>query len=680
MGLRLPRQLSSRLILSSAVQLLLVGSALGLLGYSTGRREGLEQLAQERRATRMNDLSLALSTRLEAPQQINRANMLAIRQGLVRLDDFDGLASRFWRQMQLYPVGYINYGSAQGSFIGVERLDNGQFRLNEDSDIPLGRGRLGVYRMGPSGQRGPLVEVVPGMDTFHNEAWYADTVKANRASWSSIYQWEDKPEVLAISYNEPVRAADGRLLGVIGVDFVLTQLSSWLQQLWRSTPGMALIVEPNGLVVASSRPALSSVPGRKGLPRARIDQLNDPLTRAMAARYFVPSGSDLRIHRAALQQPQQALLRSGDRNYALQASDWGRPEGLHWLLITAIGQDPALIRSQNHTVIMALLGLAALAVAIGLNRQLIGWLLAPMNLLKLRAIACAQDPSTAFKAVLPPNSASELAATAAAIGTLVQQLQQAQAQLAEASARERHKDAAALQLLKLKLRSSLEAAGVAHEIKAPLSQILLSCRLLLDASAGSAALAAEASDEIRAIAAAAEQMLTTIETMRTLLRNVQTAQQPLDLSAVISSALLYMKPALGKARVSTTREGLEQVCVVMGDSAQLQIAVVNLLRNSLEALQQVQPPRRLAVRLRMAGGLAVLTVEDSGPGFEPGFEPLEVLESTRPQGSGLGLFVVQTTLEHHRGSITLGRSSLGGASVTLKLPLAPTGSDLPTTG
>ncbi|MBM5828102.1 MAG: sensor histidine kinase, partial [Cyanobacteria bacterium M_surface_7_m2_040] len=171
----LPAQLSARLLLSSALQLVLVGVALGLLGYATGRREGLQQLALERQRNQLNALSAALSMRLRDPQTINRENILAIRQGAIQLNNFDQLAQRFWRQMQLYPVGYINWGSAAGSFLGIERLDSGRLVLNEDSEQPLGRGKLGVYALGPHGKRGPLLEVVPGMDTFHNEAWYADT-------------------------------------------------------------------------------------------------------------------------------------------------------------------------------------------------------------------------------------------------------------------------------------------------------------------------------------------------------------------------------------------------------------------------------------------------------------------------------------------------------------------------
>jgi hypothetical protein len=106
--------------------------------------------------------------------------------------------------LQLFPVGYINYGNPRGEFLGVERLDSGEFVLNEDASTSrLGKGRLGIHAMGPGGERGKLLDVVPGMTTTHKEAWYVETVKAGKATWSSIYHWEDKPDVLAISTTNP---------------------------------------------------------------------------------------------------------------------------------------------------------------------------------------------------------------------------------------------------------------------------------------------------------------------------------------------------------------------------------------------------------------------------------------------------------------------------------------------
>lgn len=676
----LPGQLSLRLVLASGLQLLLVGTALGLLGYATGRREGLERVNLERQRHQLTTLSEALSTRLKAPQRINQANLLAIELGQIKLSDFDQMAQQFWSQMQLYPVGYINYGSRSGTFIGVERLDDGQLVLNEDSDRGLGRGRLGVYALGPRGERGRLLDVVPGMSTFHQEAWYADTVRANHPTWSRIYQWEDKPQVLAISYNAPVRDRDGSLLGVIGVDFVLSQLSTWLQQLWSKQAGLALVVEPNGLLVASSKPGLSLLRAGSAGERARLDQLDEPIAAAAARAFFVggaPGAGNhqgLRLHQAALSSPStQKLHRAviGGQTYSLEAQPWGRSEGLNWLLITALSQDQALVNSQQQTLAALTLGALALVGAMAVNRQLIRSLLAPMQRLQQQAQAQLDRPSHPFDPGLPPGTALELQDMAEAFTALVQQLQRSRRELAEAAQREHLKDVQALELLKLKLRSSLEASAVAHEIKGPLSQILLSAQLIQQNLKPGSALTPQVRRQLDTITRAADEVVITIEKMRTLLRNVQTDHHPLNLAHVTRSALLYMKPALTKARIELSCTGLEQPCPIQGDSAQLQIAIVNLLRNSLEALQLQPGGRLLELRLEQRDGQAQLSIEDNGPGFPPLDDLLDPLQTNRPEGSGLGLFVVQTTLENHRGTIALGRAAIGGASVRLSLPLLP---------
>jgi signal transduction histidine kinase len=68
----------------------------------------------------------------------------------------------------------------------------------------------------------------------------------------------------------------------------------------------------------------------------------------------------------------------------------------------------------------------------------------------------------------------------------------------------------------------------------------------------------------------------------------------------------------------------------------------------------------------------VLRIADSGPGF--GFDPSDetLFQSTKPAGSGLGLYVVRTTVANHHGRLEVRRSARhGGAEVSLVLPAAP---------
>ena len=134
--------------------------------------------------------------------------------------------------------------------------------------------------------RSPL-QVYEQMSSATQEAWYAQTAKAGKAIWSSIYQWDDKPEVLSISFNEPVRYPDGRLRGVIGVDFILSQLNEKLARMWGKRPGLVVITERNGHLVASSNGnTMETSPGQT--PRRRwIHQSLNPLEREVGQLLFL---------------------------------------------------------------------------------------------------------------------------------------------------------------------------------------------------------------------------------------------------------------------------------------------------------------------------------------------------------------------------------------------------------
>ena len=666
--------LRKRIVWATSLQLLLVSGAVGGLAYFSGQRGGFGLAEAYRQQDAITDLSEQLSGRLAAPQLINSLNVLAIQQGQLSLNDFDAMGQRFWSQMQLFPVGYINYGSVRGEFLGVERLDSGAFVINEDAFAsPLGKGTMGVYAMGAKGQRGALLESIPGMTDSHEEAWYVETVKAGQATWSSIYQWEDKPEVLAIAFNQPLYGPGRQLLGVIGVDFVLSQLNTWLAEVWKDRSGFALIVERNGMVVASSRPGLTSAGTGSTTKRVRLDQLPDPLVQATNRRLQALGGL---AAPSSLASTQTVPYRGN--TYLVGLHSWGQAEKLDWLLITALRSDQIVQASQRHALIALLLSLGAVATAVVVTIRVSDWLLAPLELLRRRCQSASEqvgqgDSNLVFEAGLPKGSAREIEAVSQAFGALVERLTQARRQLAEAIERERLKDAQTVLVLEDKLKSSLQAAAVAHEINLPLSTLLLNSKLLLHQQ--EAPLPTNLNEHLQAIASNADEVVTTIEKMRSLLRNVQTHQRRLNLANVVRSALLYAGPSLKAAGITVQREGLEASLAVLGDAAQIQIAVVNLLRNALEALETAAPsaanPATIAVRLQSEGDTVVLSVADNGPGFQAPQTALTPLETSKAHGSGLGLFVVQTTMENHRGSLAIGRSSLGGAEVRLIFPAAP---------
>jgi two-component system, LuxR family, sensor kinase FixL len=108
---------------------------------------------------------------------------------------------------------------------------------------------------------------------------------------------------------------------------------------------------------------------------------------------------------------------------------------------------------------------------------------------------------------------------------------------------------------------------------------------------------------------------------------------------------------------------------VRAERIQFQQAVINLIRNAIEALQG-----RADARVRIVGGvrsdaLFEVRVEDNGPGvasaeLETIFRPLM---TTKSSGMGLGLSVTRTIVESHGGTLSVDRSELGGAAFSFCL-------------
>ena len=76
-------------------------------------------------------------------------------------------------------------------------------------------------------------------------------MKVGKSMWT-LYQWQSPPYTLSVSANRPVYDKNKNLIGVIGVDQRLTQISDFLQQLKVSPSGKTFILERNGLLIASS--------------------------------------------------------------------------------------------------------------------------------------------------------------------------------------------------------------------------------------------------------------------------------------------------------------------------------------------------------------------------------------------------------------------------------------------
>ena len=218
------------------------------------------------------------------------------------------------------------------------------------------------------------------------------------------------------------------------------------------------------------------------------------------------------------------------------------------------------------------------------------------------------------------------------------------------------------------------ASTLAHEINQPLGAILRNAEaasMMLEAgNADQAELAAIVSD----IRGDDQRAGAIIEHMRTLLRRRQPELHAVPLDQLVATVLALVRHDVVERRVVLSAQIPRDVKPVRGDAVLLQQVLLNLVFNSLDALEQVPPDsRRLVISARgLADGKVEVVVRDTGPGLPPEvlkriFEPFH---TTKANGMGMGLAICRSLVESMDGSIDANNQIDGGAAFRIVLPAA----------
>jgi len=220
------------------------------------------------------------------------------------------------------------------------------------------------------------------------------------------------------------------------------------------------------------------------------------------------------------------------------------------------------------------------------------------------------------------------------------------------------------------------AGGIAHELKQPLTVITLAAENAQRAlTRGDAAGAARRIERITEQAVRAGAV---IEHLRRFARGpeAELPAAPVPLAAAVEGALALIGGALREAGVEVVLDLGEPGLAAMGELVAIEQVLINLLANARDVMEGLPPGalRRVTIGARIEGGLASLTVADTGGGIPPPllgrlFEPF-VTTKAPERGTGLGLAICVSLAQGFGGRIAA-RNGTEGAVFTLSLPAAP---------
>jgi|SRR5579871_5054132 len=144
-----------------------------------------------------------------------------------------------------------------------------------------------------------------------------------------------------------------------------------------------------------------------------------------------------------------------------------------------------------------------------------------------------------------------------------------------------------------------------------------------------------------------------IRQLRDFVEKREAARNIVGMNTVVEEAIALAAIGSADANVKTTLELAAGLPPVLIDKIQVQQVVINLVRNSVEAMQQVAKRELTIKTLRDPDGAVEVRISDTGPGLPPQvasrlFHPFV---TTKEKGMGIGLSICASIIEAHGGRI-----------------------------
>ena len=208
------------------------------------------------------------------------------------------------------------------------------------------------------------------------------------------------------------------------------------------------------------------------------------------------------------------------------------------------------------------------------------------------------------------------------------------------------------------------ASALAHELNQPLTAVanyLEASRDLLDSPAP------ETREILReALSEAATQAVRAGEIVRKLRSYVSRGEvdaRPVHLDQVVADAIALSRTSRERADIPVTVQQAESISRVMADPIQIQQVIINLIRNAMDAMSDLEDAH-IAIRAMPDDDPGFVSIEvcDNGPGLSPEMKEtiFKPFATTKAHGMGLGLSICQTIVEAHGGTIRAVSSPQGG--------------------
>ncbi len=211
-------------------------------------------------------------------------------------------------------------------------------------------------------------------------------------------------------------------------------------------------------------------------------------------------------------------------------------------------------------------------------------------------------------------------------------------------------------------------ARLAHEIRNPLSSLNIHVQLLEeDLGALAPATREQLTSRLEIIHGELHRLESIVEHFLKLSGPSALDLEPVEVARIVGHVCDLLRPEAATREIELCPAVQPSLPQLRADPVRLTQALMNMVIN---AMQAVERRGRIEISAALVDNSIALTVHDNGPGipeekfssiFDPDF-------TTKPEGSGLGLWIAQQIVTAHGGTLSAENGRTGGAVFTMLLP------------
>ena len=206
------------------------------------------------------------------------------------------------------------------------------------------------------------------------------------------------------------------------------------------------------------------------------------------------------------------------------------------------------------------------------------------------------------------------------------------------------------------------AAGIAHEIKNPLTSLKGFIQLMKSGQELNHNYLAIMEEEIKRMEAVSKELML-------MAKPHKTDVKPFDMNDLVDHAITLLMAEAAKKCIEITKKSTLEDEVFLCDGNKIKQVLINMLMNAIDAMEL---PGEITITVSKSNEELNIAISDTGKGI-----PSEYLDkigkpffTTKANGNGLGLMICYKIIEEHDGKINV-ESSPKGTTFTIKLPIHP---------